>query len=242
MTVRAEVPPPGRAWLDDAVAQVRSDPARVRALFPAAGRRCGREVLVAGDELGLHWGTVDDVARAEMLRAMSLPAAELADEVRALYRYGDAAEKRGVLRALHLVDTPARDDGIGDRCVDLLEDALRSNDMRLVAAALGAYGASYLSASTWRHGVLKCLFLGVPLQAVAEIDRRADDELARMLAGFALERVTAGRDVPADVWRVLDRFPAAVDGSGLLDAARSPVRERREAARRALGDRVHGPF
>ena len=51
----------------------------------------------------------------------------------------------------------------------------------------------------WRQGVLKCLFTGVPLAAVDGLDRRADAELARMVAGYAAERRAAGRPVPADV-------------------------------------------
>jgi L-ribulose-5-phosphate 3-epimerase len=79
--------------------------------------------------------------------------------------------------------------------------------VRLVAAALGPY-ARRLDDATWRHGVLKCLFTGVPLAAVAGLGARADTELARIFTDFARERTAAGRDVPADTWLVLDR-PAA---------------------------------
>jgi hypothetical protein len=54
--------------------------------------------------------------------------------------------------------------------------------------------------------VLKCLFTGVPLDAIAGLARRArgDAELARMLGDFAHERTAAGRPVPADLHRALD--------------------------------------
>jgi hypothetical protein len=222
-------------WLQQAVAQVSADPARLASLFPAVGRRTGREPLHADDPQGLVAGTVDDAGRARLLSALRLPPDELAEQVRALYRHGDAAEKRGVLRALHLLDGPV--DGIGDRCLDLVSDGLRSNDVRLVAAALGPYGAQHLDDAAYRQAVVKCLFVGVPLAAVHGLDARADAELAGMAARLVQERVAAGRDVPADVWRLLDVHPAALEETGVLAELDSPVAERRDAARRLLAGR-----
>jgi hypothetical protein len=84
----------------------------------------------------------------------------------------------------------------------VLHDALRTNDPRLVAAALGTYAAR-LDPAAWRQAVLKCLFVGVPLRLVAGLDGpdgpdRSDDELRRMVADYAAERRAAGREVPAD--------------------------------------------
>jgi hypothetical protein len=182
----------GRRWLDAATDQVRSDVAAIRTLFPAVGRHVGR-------------GDTEDAARAVLLTSLPSHGPALADEVGALYRYGDAAEKRGVLRALHLLD-------VGSSALPIVQDALRTNDTRLVAAALGGYGAAHLDQAAYRQGVLKCVFVGVPLAAIDGLDDRADDELARMLADFARERIAAGRTVPDDVWLVLDRFPAAATG------------------------------
>ena len=77
--------------------------------------------------------------------------------------------------------------------VPLLHDAIRTNDTRLVAAALGPY-AGHLDDAAWRQAVLKCVFMGVPLAAVDGLDERADAELAAMLAALADERAAAGRD------------------------------------------------
>lgn len=182
----------GRRWLDAATDHVRSDAAAIRTLFPAVGRHVGR-------------GDTEDAARAVLLATLPSHGQALADEVGALYRYGDAAEKRAVLRALHLLD-------VGGSALPIVQDALRTNDTRLVAAALGGYGAAHLDQAAYRQGVLKCVFVGVPLAAIDGLDSRADDELARMLADFARERIAAGRTVPDDVWLVLDRFPAAAEG------------------------------
>jgi len=160
-------------------------PADVPALFPAAGRRYGREPLTEG------W-TTDEAARALMLAAV--PPAEIHE----IYRYGDTAEKLAVLKALPLLP-------IGDSAVPLLEDALRTNDTRLVAAALGPY-ADRLSQEAWRQAVLKCVFMGVPLSSVHRLHERADSELGAMLRAFAHERHAAGRDMPPDATALLDRL------------------------------------
>ncbi|CAL9654299.1 EboA domain-containing protein [Streptomyces sp. enrichment culture] len=191
------------AWLHDAERRVAQDPAAVAALFPAAGRKCGRDELTdPGPELA-GW-TVDDAARVLLLTALPLHGAALAEQVTALYWNGAAAERRAVLRALAHLD-------IGSAAVDLLHDALRTNDPRLIAAAVGP-GARHLDDGMWRQAVLKCVFMDIPLTAVADLDRRADGELARMLADLDDERRAAGRSLPDDATVLLaligDRAPA----------------------------------
>ncbi|WUH95592.1 EboA domain-containing protein [Streptomyces sp. NBC_00433] len=163
---------------------------------------------------------MDEAARTVLL------AGAAADAVAEVYAHGDRAERRAVLRALpHL--------GLGPAALPLIEDALRTNDVALVGAALGPAAAG-LDAAAWRQGVLKCVFLGVPLDAVAGLGERTDAELARMLLDFAHERVAAGRDVPADVLPLVRRFPALLDASPIHAEAASPEPRRAEAARRVL--------
>ncbi|MET8171273.1 EboA domain-containing protein [Streptomyces clavifer] len=179
-----------RAWLDEALAEAAhaaghpdsdtgSPPWELR--FASAGRQCGLE----------H---ADSVRALLLLEARAgLPA------VTRLYEQGTAAERRAVLLTLDRLD-------LGATALPLVEDALRTNDTRLVSAAVGPYAAAHLDAHGWRHAVLKCLFTEVPVEAVADLGRRArgDAELARMLADFAAERTAAGREVPADLRTVLD--------------------------------------
>ncbi|GGR78353.1 hypothetical protein GCM10010169_23160 [Micromonospora fulviviridis] len=183
---------PDPQWLDAALRRVAADPAAIPRLFAIAARRCGRGPLP--DPPG--W-TVDEAVRALLLTALPTGHATAAE---ALYRHGDAAEKRAVLRALPLLP-------IGAECVPLLHDAIRTNDTRLVAAALGPY-ARHLEQPAWRQAVLKCVFTGVPLAVVDDLDGRADGELAAMLAALAAERTAAGRAMPADATELLDRLGA----------------------------------
>ncbi|MFC3686989.1 EboA domain-containing protein [Aquipuribacter hungaricus] len=211
---------------EDLAAQVADRPSAAATVFPAVARLLGTREPVAVD-----------AARGRVLDALAgaLDPAALATEVEQLYRYGDADEKRAVLLALHRLPLPAAS------TLPLLLDALRTNDGRLVAAAVGPAGHDALPDEAWRHAVLKCLFTGVPLAAVAGLDDRADAETARMVAALVTERVTAGRDVPDDAWLVLRRFPDAVAASGLEELLASPHEDRREAARRALAARDAAP-
>ncbi|CAL9654993.1 hypothetical protein SUDANB15_06730 [Streptomyces sp. enrichment culture] len=181
-----------RAWFDgalaDAACAARTPPAASSPYlahswelrFAAAGRCCGHD-------------------NADAVRTLLLIEARAGLEaLTRVYQQGTADERRAVLHALpHLVPGP--------EALPLVEDALRTNDTRLLAAALGPYAARHLDAHAWRHAVLKCLFTGVGLDRVVDLARRArgDGELARMLTDYAAERTAAGRPVPHDLDRVL---------------------------------------
>jgi hypothetical protein len=196
-----------RAWLDQALDEAAAHPGTHGPLpvwelrIAEAGRRCGPEHAEAARVLLLH------AARAD------------APTLARVYRQGTADERRAVLEALpHLVDGP--------EALPVVEDALRTNDTRLVAAAVGPYAARHLDAHNWRHAVLKCLFTGVPVDSVADLPRRAraDTELARMLGDHADERRAADRSVPRDLYRVLalTGHPATPTGADAPDDPTAP--------------------
>ncbi|MFC3574160.1 EboA domain-containing protein [Streptomyces yaanensis] len=175
-----------RAWLHQALDEASVHPGTHGPIsvwelrLAEAGRRCGPAHADAARVLILHAAHADTTALTRV------------------YRQGTADERRAVLHALpHLV--------AGPDAVPLVEDALRTNDTRLLAAAVGPYAARHLAPHPWRHAVLKCLFTGVPVGSVAGLARRArgDTELARMLDDYAAERTAAGRPVPEDLYRVL---------------------------------------
>ncbi|MDA2807463.1 EboA domain-containing protein [Nocardiopsis suaedae] len=191
--------------LDDLLERVRREPKAIGVLFPAVGREVGRGPGPSGDPEGILGPTVQDEARTALVTALADALGDaspdlLAEEVGALYRFGDAEEKRAVLRSLPALPGGGAASRIA---AGLLADALRGNDPRLIAAALGTPAAAALDDHAWRHGVLKCLFSDVPLDAVHGLADRADTELGRMAAGYAAEREAAGRDVPDDARRLL---------------------------------------
>lgn len=186
-------------------AEIEADPTRIRTRFPAAAREIGRTPGTS-PEPGAE--RVEDDVRVRLLvalaRGLAADADALSTEVHDLYRFGDADERRAVLLGLGLLS-----EELGDRAVDLLHDALRTNDPRLVAAATGPYAAR-LDDAMWRQAVLKCLFVGVPLRLVSGLESRTDDELRRMVTDYAAERRAAGREVPADA---LPFLPAPIHTS-----------------------------
>ncbi|KOV66620.1 sugar phosphate isomerase [Streptomyces sp. AS58] len=195
--VAAQLAGPARDWLDRALTEAREHPGAHGPVsawelrLAEAGRRCGDEHADAARVLILH------AAQADL------------DALTRVYRQGTAAERRAVLHALpHLVPGPD--------AVPLIEDALRTNDTRLLAAAVGPYAARHLDPHNWRHAVLKCLFTGVSVDAVADLGERAraDGELARMLGDYAAERSAAGRPVPEDLYRVLALTESAAPPHG----------------------------
>lgn len=220
------------SWLDEARSNIEADPARIRSLFPAAGRGAGRGPLPgreshAGDVFA--W-TVDDAARVALLDALG---ERVDEELEGLYRHGDPAERRGVLRWIgRLADRRAPAVALA-----IVEDALRTNDPRLVAAALGPWALRHLDGPTLRQGVLKCVFLAIPLAGLHGLDERADAELARMLAGYVHERVAAGREASDDVWPLIDAHPPEEELAAIAAEVEHPVAERREAAAAALAAR-----
>jgi hypothetical protein len=179
-------------WLTAAEAQVRTEPDAVGMLFARADRTLGREPLPDHPQ----W-TAGRAGRAMLLVALAETPGGV-DRIVAVYHQGDTAERIAVIQALPLLP-------IGAAAVPVLHDALRTNDVRLVAAALGPY-ATHLDQATWRQGVIKCVFMGVPLAVVDRLDERADAELAAMLRGLAEERGAAGRDMPADAVALLERL------------------------------------
>ncbi len=227
---------PGSGWLTEARAEVARDPDSVTRAFAFAARRVGRAPLRPdADPAGVVHGTADDAARAALVVALADAVGtgpDCVERLVLLYRQGDAAERRGVLRGLDALETrgdlgqagtgpdgavpahagaadarPAGTAGLVTAGVELAADALRTNDPSLVAAAVGPFGSRHLDQHTWRHAVLKLVFQGVSLDAVSGLDARTDDELARMARDFAAERRAAGRAVPTDLDRLTSTRP-----------------------------------
>jgi len=231
--LRERLDPAARSWLADALVAAAADPDAVRRAFPAVGRRLGRGPLrPADDPSDVHAWTIDDAGRAALLRAAAGDPARLLDGLLdSLYVHGDGAERRGVLRALDVL--PAR--AVGDVGPALVRDALRTNDVRLVAAAAGGrYAADRLTDAELAQALLKCMFVGVPLGPVAAVPDRVSADAARMAADLVRERIAAGRDVPVDAWLLLDRHPGALAAAGVHAELDSPTPARRAAARRFL--------
>ncbi|MFW2514263.1 EboA domain-containing protein [Demequina sp. SO4-13] len=196
----------GEQWLAQTEQDVLRDPATVTPAFALAGRKVGRGPSdPETDPHGVVYGGVEDHARARLVCALLEASVTAAAPVLAeLFHQGDSAERRGVLRGLDAavlkdLELPEEVVTLG---VELVGEALRANEQDLVAAAVGPFAAAHLDQHSWRHAVLKLVFMEVSLDAVAQLESRRDAELARMAEDFAAERRAAGRPVPDDVFRL----------------------------------------
>ncbi|MFI0371951.1 EboA domain-containing protein [Actinomadura sp. 1N219] len=193
-----ELPETAGRWLDAAVARCAADPTAITALFPVARRACGRAAVPRWP----GW-SIDQAVRVRLLLALALRGQALAARSCDLYDHGDSAERIAVLRGLASLD---RHRGLGDAGLPLVRDALRTNDVRLIEAAMGPYAADHLDDAAYRQAVLKCAFAGLPLDRVPGLWRRADGGLGRMLDDLVRERHAAGRSIGPDVMAVAERL------------------------------------
>jgi hypothetical protein len=209
-----------RAWFETSVKDIEDDPTTIRRIFPSVTRSIG-----TAESDGWR---LDDAARVAMLEAAK---ANAANEIPDLYRYGDTNERRAVLLSLDHIE--GCEDGI-----TLVRDALRTNDTNLVTAALGKFAFEHLSDDEIRNAIMKCVFMDIPLNSIDNVTTQSSPELSRTLAGFVLERVTAGRSINADVWTLIDCYPPAQELSAIKAELDSPFEDRRQAADEALAGRT----
>jgi sugar phosphate isomerase/epimerase len=189
----ARLPAAARSWINTAAETITSAPDKILELFGGAARGVAaaespsRATLLAREKL----------LTALVNRAGDEQAAALIEK---LYQWGDTDERVAVLRGLETAALHGRLGPIATATgVKLAQDALRCNDPRLVTAALSGFGTRFLAQHDWRHGVMKLVFMGVPLGDVPGLHTRVDAELARMATDYVSERSAAGRSVPVDV-------------------------------------------
>jgi hypothetical protein len=187
----------GSDWLRETAMLIAAETAEIAPAFAAAPRQVGRAALPAGpplcgpdDPVATDGWTVDDAARAVLLLAGGEP-----DAVWDLYRGGDSREKRAIVRALPLLPD-------GAALVELALDAGRTNERDLFAAlALGnPFPQRHYREPEWNKLIMKAVFVGLPLDGVVGLDRRANPELTRMAHDYAAERRAAARPCPDDLW------------------------------------------
>ncbi|MFZ2650148.1 MAG: EboA domain-containing protein [Burkholderiaceae bacterium] len=157
--------------------------------------------------------SVADAGRVLLLCQVSRTSKDFAQRFRSLCASADVAELTALYRGLPLYAGP-------EALLDQVGEGLRSN-MRGVFEAIihhSPYPKLHFDPHRWNHMVLKALFIGSALGAVAGLDERANAELARMLCDFAHERLAAGRRVPFEIWRCVGPF---AQGSMLDDLARA---------------------
>lgn len=212
-------------WLHAQITDIQREHSSVTRPFASAGRKCGYDPM---GHPACHFGwTTDDAARVLLLLATGEKAWDYTGD---LYYYGDAAERRGVLRSLPFL--PSSD--AGDVGMQIVFDAIRSNDPALVIAAISEYSLARFGADDLNQAVLKCVFLEIPLKEIDGLHDHVNPKMSQMLANLARERVLAGRTIPDDVWPIISRFPPHAELSAIELELHSDIENRRKAAEQAL--------
>ena len=216
------------SWLNDQCATLAAGaPERAFHLaFGMALRKAGRASLAASrveqaTAFAVHAGwdlrdwTTDQAARAALLLALPATPAS-AKSVLALFQTADLGEHVALVRALFLLPD-------GGSLLHIAREAIRSNmgDVFRAISQRNPYPAEHFDDIAWNQMIVKCLFVELPLAGVYGLDKRANADLARMIAELARERWAAGRRISPEAWRCVApfAFPAAGAASAMLEKA-----------------------
>ncbi len=203
------------AWLEHKQSQIANNaPVRVFfTAFSAVPRYLGKDNLqlkspdlTTANNLVPGWfpgdWTVDQAGRT--LLVLALPDDNTEDYVRSLdqvFSSADMGELIALYQSLPLLPHP-------ELHRQRAAEGIRSNMSNVFQAIAlrNPYPAEYLDNIAWNQMVLKALFVGSPLHQIWGLDRRANPELARMLANYAHERWAAKRPVSPELWRAVGAF------------------------------------
>ena len=229
----------GRDWLDTALRKTAAGDERAALLaFGMAPRKTGRRALDltdedrhAADAARTGWRpagwTVDQAART--LLVLHVPDAERSRLLDRLCRTAAVQEAVALHAALPVLPDP-------ESHVARAAEGIRSNIAPVFCAVAhrNPYPADRLAEPAWNQMVLKALFIGVALDPVVGLDRRANPRLAAMLCEYAHERWAAGRPVAGELWRCVGPFADGV----MLDDLERAIRAGESAAADSLRGRA----
>jgi len=217
--------PPAAQWLRECAKGLK-DHGSDRDLFrwvSLAARKLGKAPLALdqgemaqAESARPHWDpsawTIDQSARVRLLLAAGTDSESFVRRLDQLCATADVDELVAFYRGLPLYPDPPRHR-------QRAAEGVRSN-MQVVFEAVAhrnPYPAEQLPEDAWNQMVLKALFVGSTLDAIVDLDRRANATLARMLSDYAHERWAASRPISPELWRCVGPFAA---GTLLADLER----------------------
>ncbi|MCC7549367.1 MAG: EboA domain-containing protein [Burkholderiales bacterium] len=240
--LHARLSAPALTWLQEQAARLAGDDGDA-ALFMAVSlvaHRIGKDDLIAtvaereaAERARSGWDptdwSLDQAARIYLLLATAGDSARFARRLDQLCATADVSELVAFYRGLPLYPDPPR------HAVRAAE-GVRSN-MKAVLQAVAhrnPYPAEYLPDGAWNQMVLKAIFVGLRLDPIVGLDRRANPVLARMLADYAHERWAASRPISPELWRCVGPFADAGMLEDLARVLRSGSTHERAAAALSL--------
>ncbi len=202
------------AWLRDRCQAVSTgDKKTLYLAFGLVSRKLTKADLVlstiehaAADQARSGWNprgwTIDQAARTRLL--LSFPAPEPAAWVATLDQLFAAGEMHELIALYQSLPLYPHQPAHALRCAEGIRTNIKS--VFLAIAHNNPFPSEQLTDAQWNQLVLKCLFVGVPLDPIVGLDARANAPLAKMLTDFAHERWAAKRPVSPELWRCVGPF------------------------------------
>lgn len=193
--------PTAQAWLAAQRGQIIQGRIALARAYAASGRALPNQVVAASLQTHAqpHWTWLDWGRLWLTLRALEAePAAGQAALVRSVFERGEIGEQESVLRTLGYLPDAARFVAVG-------VEACRTNATRVFEALVhhNPFPAAVFEPLAFNQMVIKAVFMGVALDGVVGLQVRHNPELLRMAEALASERRAAGREVPADLLRLI---------------------------------------
>jgi hypothetical protein len=219
----SNLPASEKAWLKEALHKVANS-GQVNhdlGLYSAMARRkLGVDCLQQATTLDTRQATLDihRWSNAETGRLILLMTAieerpgEAQSIISSYYQTGDESERMALLRGLILFAPAAY-------LSEIALDAGRTNNLEVLAALTldNPYPACFFNDDQFNQMVLKALFLGLAIERVDGLAKRANPELARMGENYVVEREQAKRSVPVDVWLAIAPCASATGRQQMID-------------------------
>jgi len=230
------------AWIEEGIRATHSGSRRTFSItFSVASRKLGKadlepkaEDLLAADGARSGWNpsrwTVDQAART--LLVLALPPQtpdEFVTTLDRLFAAADVGELVALYQLLPLLPFP-------ERHALRAAEGIRTN-MKAVFEAVAhrnPYPSEQLEDGPWNQMVLKCLFIGSPLDPIVGLDRRMNPALTRMLWDYSRERRAAKRAISPELWRCIGPFADQMMIDEMADVLRDGEPLERQGAALAL--------
>jgi hypothetical protein len=198
----------GIQWLDAEIQAfgAKVDERRLPIALGLARRKIGRKELAleGGDVVSAgqlrsrwlpHWWSTDEAARVALLLATHHGDDQtFAARVERLCATAEVSELVAILKGFAVFPAP-------NLLCDRAREGVRSS-MQPVFEAIACrnpFPFDHFDEPGWNQMVVKCVFVGAPIDAISGLQQRRNTELIRMLADLVAERRSAGRPVPQSV-------------------------------------------
>lgn len=230
----------GFGWLSESVKALEGSDDPINALLARsamAQRRLGVSPLASAKPLATpyanleisYWGASEAGRIALILAVAARKDIDTNPLLSDFYRAGDESERIALTRGVILFGS-----GASARQIALTSGRSNSSALFSALAQRNPYPGHFYSDEEFNQMVLKSLFVGLELEPVVDLQRRANSDLSRMCEDYIEERRSAGRPVPADIWLALAPCPSSYGEELLREYSSHPDPRHRHYTKQAM--------